>query len=123
MRAGALIERVAFDEQTGVTGSLGGTTVAWTERHVCRAQWVYQSGDEGLQAARLAGRRVYKIRVRSCAATRAIGTDHRMRDTRRGLPDGVTGDTLPGERWNIREVDAISDRQWIHIVIEGAVVS
>ena len=72
MNAGRTRERVAFDENTGATGSLGGTTVAWIERHRCRAQWIYQRGDEAVQAARLAGRKVYKIKVRACVATRAL---------------------------------------------------
>lgn len=123
MNAGRMRERVAFDENTGATGSLGGTTVAWIERHRCRAQWIYQRGDEAVQAARLAGRKVYKIKVRACVATRALTPGCRMRDLRRGLPSGVPGDTLPGNRWNIREVDAITDRQWVYLTVEGEVVT
>jgi head-tail adaptor len=119
MRAGALKERVAFDEPTGTTDAFGGTTEAWTERHVCAAQWMHSKGDEQVQAAREAGRSAYKIVVRSCEATRAITAGYRMRDTRRGLPSGVTGDTLPGNRWNITDVDAISDRRWVYLVVEG----
>ncbi|MBN9674640.1 phage head completion protein [Salipiger bermudensis] len=116
-------EAVAFDENVGTTGSLGGTTFAWVERHACRAQWIYQSGNEAVQAARLAGRHVFKIKVRSCASTRAITTAYRMRDTRRGLPNGVDSDTLPGNRWDVKEVDAITDRQWVYLTVEGEVVS
>lgn len=107
MRAGALRERVAFDEPTGETDAFGGTTEAWTERHVCAAQWVYGKGDESVQAAREAGRSAYKIKVRSCAATRTLTADYRMRDVRRSTV------------WNIVEVDAITDRAWIYIVVEG----
>lgn len=121
--AGNLREAVAFDENVGTTGSLGGTTFAWEERHACRAQWIYQSGNEAVQAARLAGRHVFKIKVRSCEATRAITTAYRMRDTRRGLPNGVGSDTLPGNRWDVKEVDAITDRQWVYLTVEGEVVS
>lgn len=105
-----LQESVAFDAPTGATGSLGGTAVGWAESHACRGQWIYQSGNEAVQAARLAGRSVYKIRVRSCDATRALTTAHRMRDTRRGTA------------WNIREVDAITDRAWVYLTVEGEVV-
>lgn len=107
MRPGALTERVAFDEPTGGTDAFGGTIEAWTEHHVCAAQWVYGRGDESVQAAREAGRKAYKIKVRSCAATRALTTDYRMRDVRRSTV------------WNIVEVDAITDRAWIYIVVEG----
>ncbi|MCA0848333.1 phage head completion protein [Salipiger thiooxidans] len=123
MSAGRLREAVAFDEDTGSIGSLGGRETAWTERHACRGQWIYQRGDEAVQAARLAGRSVHKIKIRSCDASRAITVGYRMRNTRRGLPDGVGTDTLPGSRWNVREVDAITDPMWVYIVVEGEVVS
>lgn len=119
MRAGALYESVAFDEPTGTTDAFGGKTEAWTERHACRAQWVYSLGDEAVQAAREAGRKAYKVRIRSCTAARAITEGYRMRDVRRGLPSGVTGDTLPGNRWDVREVDAIADRAWVYLTVEG----
>ena len=120
MRAGALFQKVAFDEPTGGTDAFGGKAEAWTERHVCRAQMAYGTGSETVQAAREAGRKSYKIRVRSCAASRAITEGYRIRDVRRGLPIGVSGDTLPGDRWDIREVDAVTDRAWVYIVIQGA---
>ena len=107
MQGGRLQERVAFDEPTGTTDAFGGTTEAWTERHVCAAQWLYGKGDESVQAAREAGRKAYKIRVRSCAATRAVTEGYRLRDTRRGTV------------WNVREVDAVTDRAWVHVTIEG----
>lgn len=108
MRAGALHESVAFDEPTGTTDAFGGTTEAWTERHACRAQWVYAKGDEAVQAAREAGRKAYKIRIRSCTAARSITEGYRMRDVRRS------------EVWNIREIDAIADRAWVYLTVEGA---
>ncbi len=105
--AGALHEAIAFDAPSGGADAFGGQTEAWTEAHVCRAQWIYGKGDESVQAAREAGRAAYKIKVRSCAATRALTTDYRMRDVRRGTV------------WNIRECDAITDRAWVHLVVEG----
>lgn len=99
--------RVAFDEPTGATDAFGGVTEGWTERHVCAAQWLYGRGDEGVQAAREAGRKAYKVRVRSCDAARALTEKYRMRDVRRSTV------------WNIVEVDAVTDRQWVHLVVEG----
>ena len=122
-RAGQLREFLAFDENVGPTGSLGGKTFDWVERYTCRGQWLYQRGDEAVQAARLAGRSIYKVRIRSSAASREIAVGYRMRNTRRGLPDGVGTDTLPGSRWNVREVDVISDPMWVYIVVEGEVVT
>jgi head-tail adaptor len=98
---------VAFDEPTGTTDTLGGTSKAWTERHAPRAQWIYTSGNEGVQAARVAGREVYKVKIRSCAAARAITPAYQMRDTQRSTV------------WDIRSVDAIADRAWVYITVEG----
>ncbi len=111
MRAGALTERVAFDAPTGGTDAFGGETVGWAEHHVCAAQWIYGKGDESVQAARQAGRSAYKLKVRSSAKTRAVTTDYRLRDVRRV------------QTWNITEVDAITDRRWVFLVVEGPVVT
>jgi len=105
--AGAMTERVAFDQPSGGTDAFGGTTEAWTETHVCNAQWLYGKGDESVQAAREAGRKGYKLKVRSSTKTRAVNEDYRLRDLRRGTA------------WNIREVDAITDKAWVYIVVEG----
>ena len=118
-----LVESVAFDSPDGVTDALGGQTTAWSQAHACRATFLYQRGGEQVAAARLAGRRSFKIKVRSCVAARAVDETYRMRDLRRGPLAGVSGDTLPGERYNVVEVDAITDRAWVYIVIEGPLPS
>jgi len=110
MIAARLYESVAFDEPTGTADSFGGTSVSWTERHACRAEIFYGKGDESLKAARQAGRKAYKLRIRSCTAARSITEDYRMRDVRRSTV------------WNVTEVDAITERSWIYLVIEGPVI-
>lgn len=103
-----LNESVAFDEPVQTAGQGGVVTTVWTERWTCRAQFIYSRGSEVVEAARLEGRPIYKVRVRSCNAARAITTNWRMRDARRGTV------------YNIREVDGITDRQWCFIVVEGS---
>lgn len=110
MTAGQLTERVAFDAPSGGTDAFGGETEAWTEHHVCAASWTYGKGNESVQAARLAGRHVFKIKVRSSQVTREVTTAYRMRDIRRGTT------------WNIRECDPITDRAWVFLVVEGETV-
>lgn len=102
-----LIEAVAFDMPAGTPGPGGVTSPGWEERHACRAQFIYSRGSEVVEAARLEGRPIFKIRIRSCAAARSVTTDWRMRDTRRGT------------EYAIREVDAITDRRWVYVVVEG----
>lgn len=122
-RAGNLRERAAFDAFTGTPDGSGGEVRAWSQQFACWAEFIYSRGSEAVDAARLQGRSIYKVRLRSSSDSRAITTDWRMRDTRRGFPSGVSGDTLPGTRYNIREVDAITDPAWVFVVVEaGAAV-
>lgn len=109
--AGALSERIAIDRQHEVPDGYGGFSLTWAEHHVCAAQMIYHRGGEAVEAARLRGQSIYKFRIRSCIAARAITPDMRLRDVRRG------------EIYNIREVDAISDRDWVYIVAESGVAT
>lgn len=117
--AGNLSERFAFDRPDRVDLPGGVTKPGWSQQHVCRAEVIYRRGSEVIEAARREGRAVFRLRLRQCAAARAITPAWRARDVRRGLPAGETGDPLPGARYNITEVDVISDRQWAYIVIES----
>ena len=106
--AGDLREAVAYDEPvTDPAAPPGVTRPIWTERHACRAQFIYARGSEVVEAARLQGRPIFKVRIRQCAAARSITTGWQMRDTRRGV------------KYSIREVDAITDRRWVYLVVEG----
>lgn len=105
--AGDLREAVAFDEPVQSAGPGGVVTTVWTERYVCRAQSIYHRGSEVVEAARLEGRPIYKVRIRQCNAARRITTDWHMRDMRRGV------------KYAIREVDAVTDRAWVYVVVEG----
>lgn len=113
MSAGKLTERVAFDAPVTVTDDFGGDTITWTAGSPVAAQWLYSKGDEGVQAARNAGRYAYKIKVRASDATRAITTDYRMRDVRAGTV------------WNIIEADALSFEakraRMVFLVVEGPI--
>lgn len=111
-KAPHLRERVAFDRPTLSPDGYGGRVSGWSEApasHECRAELIYLRGGEAVEAARLAGRSVYKVRVRQCAQAREISADWRMRDLRRGA------------EYNVREVDAITDRAWIFLVVESGV--
>lgn len=116
-----LRERVAFDAVTETPDGSGGNARTWEQQYACRAKFIYVRGSEAMDAARLQGRSVYKVKVRSSEESRSISTEWRMRDVRRGLPSGLGDDALPGTRYNIREVDAITDPAWIYIVVESGV--
>ena len=107
--AGDLNEAVAFYEPVQAEGPGGVVSTVWMEMHRCRAQFIYSRGSEVVEAARLEGRPIYKIRIRQCILARRISTNWQMRDSRR----------LDAKDYSIREVDSITDRQWIYMVIEG----
>ncbi|MFC4731736.1 head-tail adaptor protein [Salipiger abyssi] len=111
--AARLRERVTFDYPTKSSDGTGGVEIGWSDEpeSITRAaEFIYSRGSEAVEAARLTGRSIYKIKVRSDSQTRAINATYRMRDRRRA-----------GDPYNIREVDAITDRAWVYIVVEGGV--
>lgn len=109
MTAGRLNERVAFDTEQATPDGYGGEDRAWVEAFSCAAEIRYQRGKEAVDAGGLTGSASFKVRVRSSIQTRALTVDHRMRDARRGVA------------YNIREVDAITDRAWVWLSVESGV--
>lgn len=107
--AGALREAVGFDAKVTVPDGYGGEDVTWTEAFTARAEFRYERGREAVQAGGLTGTAVFKVRIGSHAAARALTVAHRMRDTRRGVA------------YNIREVDAVTDRANVWLIVESGV--
>lgn len=110
---------MAFDEPVRAADGHGGFSKSWEQRYPCRAQFIYSRGSEAVESARLEGRSIFKIRIRQSLAARGIQQNWRMRDLRRG---DLSKD-LPGEEYNIREVDAISDQKWVYLVVESGVAA
>lgn len=109
-RAGSLRDRVIFDRPVVQPTGDGGTETGWSgtpESHECNAEFIYQRGSESVEAARLEGRAIYKIRIRSTGKSRQITTDWRMRHVRKK------------QIYDIREFDDVTDRRWIYLVVEA----
>lgn len=110
-----LFHSVAFDarveENPDSPVDYGNTVSAFREQFKRRAAFVYAGGSESVVAARLEGKGVLKVRVRSDGATRIIQADWRMRDTRTG--------TI----YAIRDVDSVTDRQWVYLVVERGIAA
>lgn len=104
--AGDLRHRVAFDKRARVKDGAGNWQSGFVEQFTRRAAFIYAGGGEAVMAARLEGRGVLKVWVRSCIQTRSIRQDWQMRDTRSGLT------------YSIREADFETDRLWVYIVAE-----
>jgi hypothetical protein len=108
----ALFHQVAFDAPLSSPDGAGGVETDWSaaeDAYSCRAEFIYQRGSEAIEAARLSGRAIIKVKIRQSADARGITTDWRMRD----VVNGVV--------YNIIEVDGGTDRQWIWIVAERGV--
>nr|AOT83061.1 hypothetical protein [uncultured bacterium] len=120
MAIARLRHAVAFDRpDLGEKAQFGGNKRVWTEFRACRAAFTYMRGSEAVEAARLQGRSVFKVRIRKMGTAQDIDPTFRLRTVKRGLPDGAgDDDPLPGARYNVREVDTISDRKWVYLIIE-----
>ncbi|EBA18396.1 hypothetical protein RSK20926_11774 [Roseobacter sp. SK209-2-6] len=112
---GGLKLHVSFDAPAEVPDGAGGFGSGWAQRFTCRAEPIYSSGGEVLNASRLQGKAAYKIRIHQSAMAKLIETNWRMRDLRRGAQDGE----FPGAQFNIIEVDPISDRRWVCLAVES----
>lgn len=107
--AGALRERVEFDAPVTSADGHGGQVTVWTAAEDAlrrSAEMIYRGGDETLEAARLEGREVYKVRMRQSPEVREITNDWRMRHPR------------TGRIFNVLEVDVLTDRAHVTLVVE-----
>lgn len=109
MAAGKLRERVAFSLKQPVPDGFGGGDRTWSESDPVWAEFRYEGGREAMQAGGLTGTASFKVRVRGTSATVTVTVQHRMRDVRRNVT------------YNIREVDAITDRDYVWLVVESGV--
>jgi len=110
--ASDLRHRAAFDRRVKVDDGAGNTEgEEWQEQFTRRAAYIYAGGGETAMAARLEGRGVLKVRVRSCSQTRRIRQDWQMRDV------------WEGTIYAVKEVDAVTNRQWVYLVVERGVAS
>lgn len=107
MRRAALHQSVAFDVEVNTPDGKGGQDRTWSEVHVCRAEFRYQRGEEAEIDGGLTGTARFKVRVRSCPEALALTADHRMRDIDRDVA------------YNVREIDGITDRQWVWLIVES----
>lgn len=109
--AGRLRHRVAFDIRETVDDGAGNRRGGWVQQFACAAELRHRGGSEGVLAARLEGRNVMGVYVRSSRQTRRVTTDWRMRDDRLGT------------EYAIRAVDGITDPAWVYLTVESGVAA
>lgn len=117
---GRMRDRVSFDRRVrGDSDHMGGTVDSWQEIYTCRAELIYMRGSEAVDAARLQGRSVFKVRIQQSGNALSLDQSVRMRTVNRGLPEGADDqDPLPGARFNVLEADVISGRKWVYLIVE-----
>lgn len=109
--SGELQHRVAFDERETIEDGYGNEQSSFTERFKSWAAYRSRGGSEAVVAARLEGRNLLGVYLRSTPETRDIKASWRMRDVR-------TGDV-----YAIRIVDAVSDRYWVYVEAQTGVAA
>ncbi|MBP0438424.1 head-tail adaptor protein [Tianweitania sediminis] len=110
--AGELRHRVAFDKRGASTGpDYGNEEGPFAEQFQVHAAFRSRGGSEAVVAARLEGRNVLGVYVRSSTQTRQIESDWQMRDVR------------TGERYAVKIVDAVTDRRWVYLEVSTGVAA
>lgn len=111
MTAGAKYHAVALDAPSNADDGYGGTADGWTEQFTARAGIMYLKGGETVQAARLTGTQTAIITLRASAASAAVKTTWRLRDTRLSRV------------YNVREVKLTDDRKFYELLCESGVAT
>lgn len=107
-KIGRMKDKLAFGERASGTDAFGGESTAFTEQFSQACELIHMSGSESVDAARLAGREVYKARLRSSGQLRAVtSAGWQARDTRRGVT------------YNITSIDPVTDRAHVWIILEA----
>lgn len=106
-----LRHRVAFDKREQVEDGYGNTESDFREQFKVSAAFRSKGGSESVMAARLEGRNVLGVYIRSSAQARQIESDWRLRDVR-------TGDV-----YAVRMVDSVTDRRWIYLEVSTGVAA
>jgi len=106
-----LSHRVAFDERSTVSDGYGNEQAGFVEQFKVSAAFRPRGGSEAVVAARLEGRNVLGVYVRSSEETRQIESDWRMRDLR------------TGEEYAVKIVDAVTDRRFVYLEVQTGVAA
>lgn len=111
MKSGKIYHAVALDAPGNTDDGYGGTVDGWTEQFTARAGIMYLKGGEAVQAARLTGTQSAIVTLRASAASRAVKTTWRLRDTRLSRV------------YNVREVKITDDRKYVELLCESGVAT
>jgi head-tail adaptor len=103
--------RMAFDKREDVEDGYGNSVAGWQEQFTRSPAMRSRGGSETVIAARLEGRNLMGIYLRSDAKTRTVTTDWRVRDVRAGTEYAVI------------HVDAVTDPAWVYLDLQSGVAT
>lgn len=106
--AGTLDKLVTFSEPVAGSDGAGGVKAGFTPRFDAAAAYTHLRGGETIMAARLTGKHVVVMRVRTSAQSRAVGYGWTATDKRAGTV------------YNIRDVSPV-DLDYLDITCESGV--
>lgn len=106
--AGELSHRLAFDKRADIDDGYGNTdgAGAWQHQFSVWAAMRPRGGSEAVVAARLEGRNLIGVYVRSSINTRRITAGWRVRDR-------------CGTEYAVLHVDNFTDRAWVYLDIQS----
>jgi len=117
-----LQHRVAFDRREDVDDGRGNIEGAFAEAFRVWAAFRSRGGSEAVVAARLEGRNIIGVYLRSSTQTRQIQSDWQMRDLRHGSWEGEGADRYwSGPVYAVKIVDAVTDRSWVYLEVQTGV--
>ncbi|WP_320178221.1 head-tail adaptor protein [Roseovarius pacificus] len=107
MAGGGRQVRVILMRPDGGTDAFGGEEHSFTDTEIVSARFDYQSGDEAVQAARLAGRSVVRVKLYSSVLSRQVTTGWQLREV------------VSEDAYNIVDVNPWKTRGFIYLTVEG----
>lgn len=112
----------AFDKRVEFDDGYGNTEGKFQEQFKVWAAVRSRGGSEAVVAARLEGRNLYGVYLRSSSQTRQIESDWQMRDVRNGAWTGEGDDHVwSGPIYAVKIVDALTDPRWVYLEIQSGV--
>lgn len=104
-----LKHRVSFAKRSRVDDGYGNSEGGFAEQFEAWAALRPRGGSEAVVAARLEGRNILGVYLRSSTQARQIESDWRMTDMR------------TGETYAVTIVDVVTDRRWVYLEAQTGV--
>lgn len=101
-----LDRRVVFAKRVEIDDGLGNVEGRFADQFSLWAAFRSRGGNEAVVAARLEGRNVLGVYLRSSPQSRQIKSDWRMTDKR------------TGQEYAVKIADAATDRNWVYVEVQ-----